>query len=99
MQKSGFRNGCPVTTVLLELAPHERAVTDAGRRAYAARLRILSRKLIENGFTKPRADALAILYTSSLQRALIQARVERSGRSIDITAAQLAHLLEAEARR
>jgi TetR/AcrR family transcriptional repressor of lmrAB and yxaGH operons len=99
MRKSGFRNGCPITTVLLELAPHERAVTDAGRKAYAARIAILSRKLAEDGFSKARADALAVLCTSSLQGALIQARVERSGRPIEVTAAELARLLDTEARR
>jgi AcrR family transcriptional regulator len=99
MQKSGFRNGCPITTVLLELAPRERAVTEAGRKAYAARLAILGRKLVEDGFVKARADALAVLCTSALQGALIQARVERSGRPIEVTAAELARLLEAEAKR
>jgi AcrR family transcriptional regulator len=99
MQKSGFRNGCPITTVLLELAPRERAVTEAGRKAYAARLSILSRKLVEDGFAKARADTLAVLCTSALQGALIQARVERSGRPIEVAAAELARLLEAEAKR
>ena len=99
MQTSGFRNGCPITTVLLELAPRERGVTDAGRKAYAARIAILSRKLVEDGFARARADALAVLCTSALQGALIQARVERSGRPIEVTAAELARLLEAEAKR
>jgi TetR/AcrR family transcriptional repressor of lmrAB and yxaGH operons len=98
MQGSGFRNGCPITTVLLELAPRDRAVTDAGRKAYAARVSILSRKLVEDGFAKARADALAVLCTSALQGALIQARIERSGRPIEVTAAELARLLETEAR-
>jgi TetR/AcrR family transcriptional regulator, lmrAB and yxaGH operons repressor len=99
MQKSGFRNGCPITTVLLELTPRERAVTEAGRKAYAARLSILSRKLVEDGFVRARADTLAVLCTSALQGALIQARVERTGRPIEVTAAELARLLETEARR
>jgi TetR/AcrR family transcriptional repressor of lmrAB and yxaGH operons len=99
MRSSGFRNGCPITTVLLELAPRERGVTDAGRRAYAARLSILSRKLVEDGFGKARADALAVLCTSALQGALIQARVERSGRPIEVTATELARLIETEAKR
>ena len=98
MQGSGFRNGCPITTVLLELAPRERAVSDAGRRAYAARLSILRDKLLADGFVRSRAESLAVLCTSALQGALIQARVERSGRPIEVTAVELARLIESEAR-
>ncbi|RTM12411.1 MAG: TetR/AcrR family transcriptional regulator [Bradyrhizobiaceae bacterium] len=98
MQGSGFRNGCPITTVLLELAPRERAVSDAGRKAYAARISLLRDKLVADGFARPRAETLAVLCTSALQGALIQARVERSGRPIEVTAAELARLIESEAR-
>jgi len=98
MQGSGFRNGCPITTVLLELAPRERAVSEAGRKAYAARLSILRDRLVADGFPRPRAETLAVLCTSALQGALIQARVERSGRPIEVTAAELARLIEREAR-
>ena len=99
MRGSGFRNGCPITTVLLELAPRERAVADAGRRAYAARLAIIRDRLIADGFATVRAEQLAVLCTASLQGALIQARVERSGRPIEVAAAELARLLDAEAKR
>ncbi|MEW6642745.1 MAG: TetR/AcrR family transcriptional regulator [Pseudomonadota bacterium] len=98
MRETGFSSACPITAVLLELAPRERAVADAGRKAYAARLSILSRKLVADGFAKARADALAVLCTSSLQGALIQARAERSGRPIEVTAAELAQLLEMETK-
>jgi hypothetical protein len=46
MRKSGFRDGCPITTVLLELAPKNRGVSEAGRQAYAARIEIIKGKLI-----------------------------------------------------
>ena len=95
MRASGFRDGCPITTVLLELAPGDRDVTEAGRAAYRARVAILSDKLIADGFPKARAEALAVLCTSALQGALIQARVERSGRALETTASELARLLDA----
>jgi len=95
MRKSGFRDGCPITTVLLELAPRNRGVTEAGRKAYAARIDLLRDKLIADGFSKPRAERLAIVFASSLQGALIQARVERSGAPIEIAADELARMLEA----
>jgi TetR/AcrR family transcriptional repressor of lmrAB and yxaGH operons len=94
MRSSGFRDGCPITTVLLELAPAERAVAEAGRKAYAARMSTIAAKLLGDGYPKPRADALAVLCTSALQGALIQARVERSARPIEITASELARMLD-----
>lgn len=97
MRASGFRDGCPITTVLLELAPGDRDVAEAGRTAYRTRVAILADKLVADGFPRARADALAVLCTSALQGALIQARVERSGRPLETTAAELARLLEAAA--
>jgi AcrR family transcriptional regulator len=97
MRASGFRDGCPITTVLLELAPGDRDVTEAGRTAYRTRVAIMADKLVADGFPKARADALAVLCTSALQGALIQARVERSGRALEITAIELARLLDAAA--
>ncbi len=94
MRASGFRDGCPITTVLLELAPGDRDVTEAGRHAYRTRVAILADKLVADGFPKARADALAVLCTSALQGALIQARVERSGRALETTATELARLLD-----
>lgn len=33
MAQSGFRDGCPITTTLLETAPEKTGLTDAGRDA------------------------------------------------------------------
>lgn len=95
MRKSGFRDGCPITTVLLELAPRNREASEAGRKAYAARLRVLRDKLIADGFSPPRAERLAVLCVSAVQGALIQSRVERNGAAIEITADELAAMLNA----
>jgi TetR/AcrR family transcriptional repressor of lmrAB and yxaGH operons len=96
---SGFRHGDPITTVLLELAPRNRAVAEAGRKANAARVGVLKDKLIADGFPPARSECLAILCVSSLQGALIQARVERSGTPIETAADELAKMLEATAVR
>ena len=93
MSKSGFRDGCPITTVLLELAPADRAVAQAGRAAYAARLTILTDKLVADGFPARRAERLAGLCVSAIQGGLIQARVERSGVPIELAANELASML------
>ncbi len=95
MRESGFRDGCPITSVLLELAPEDRTVRAAGRKAYATRIGILRNKLVADGFPPPRADRLAVLCASALQGALIQARTERNGAAIETTADELARMLEA----
>jgi len=94
MAKSGFRDGCPMTTVLLELAPENRSVAEAGRRAYAMRLEILRDKLLADGFPESRAVRLASLCTSALQGALIESRVQRSAKPLQEAAAELADMLE-----
>lgn len=96
MQKSGFRDGCPITTTLLELAPADRAVTAAGRTAYSQRIDRLARRLVDDGFGAVRARNLATLCTSALQGALIQSRIEQSGRALLVTAQELAALLDSE---
>lgn len=93
MAKSGFRDGCPMTTVLLELAPENRAVAEVGRRAYAMRLEILRDKLIDDGYPESRAARLASLCTSALQGALIESRVQRSAKPLLVAAAELADML------
>lgn len=98
MRKSGFRDGCPITTVLLELAPRNRSVSQAGRASYAARLAILREKLAADGFAPVRAERLSVLCVSALQGALIQSRVERSGAAIEVAADELAAMLETAPR-
>jgi len=95
MRQSGFRDGCPITTVVLELAPKDRGVTEAGRNAYGARIAVMQAKLVADGFAPARADRLAVLCVSTLQGALIQARVERDGAPLTVAAEELAKLLEA----
>ncbi|MGH1359145.1 MAG: TetR/AcrR family transcriptional regulator [Burkholderiaceae bacterium] len=93
MKRSGFKDGCPITTVLLELSPDDRAVTIAGRQAYSDRIQILCDKLVGDGFSEQRASQLASVCTSAIQGALIQARVQRSGKPLSIAAEQLAQML------
>jgi TetR/AcrR family transcriptional regulator, lmrAB and yxaGH operons repressor len=99
MKQSNFRDGCPITTVLLELAPADEAVTSAGREAYAARQQVLTERLIADGVPPERADRLAILCSAALQGALIQARVEKSGAPILTAAEELAQLLPNSTRK
>ncbi len=65
-----------------------------GRKAYAARIDVLKRKLASDGFPPASSGRLAVLCVSTLQGALIQARLERSGAPIEIAAEEMAKMLE-----
>ena len=93
MEHSGFRDGCPITTVLLEMAPGHPAITAAGRESYAARVQVMTERLMADGLPAKRAERLATLCTAALQGALIQARVEKSSAPILAAAEELAELL------
>ncbi len=93
MKKSGFRDGCPMSTLLLELTPANRAVSEACRKAYAARISILRDKLITDGYSADRAQRLAWLCSSAIQGALLQARVARSAAPIVSAAEEIASML------
>lgn len=95
MKASGFRDGSPVATVLLETAPDDAAITAAGRDAYAERRNLLSQRLIEKGVPAARAKRLAGLVTSALEGSLIQSRVEQSEAPITDAAVELEKLLDA----
>ena len=95
MEKSGFRDGCPMTTVLLELAPGNFEVAEAGRCAFTARHEVLAEKLRADGMSDGDAERLAMLCTNAMQGSLVQARVERNRRPIVETADLLAELIEA----
>lgn len=90
LSKSGFRDGCPITTVVLELSPQDRAVTAAAREAFSARRQILARKLVEDGWSDAEAKDLAALAISAIQGALVQARLERSTQPMTVVAKSLA---------
>ncbi|GAB4119857.1 MAG: TetR/AcrR family transcriptional regulator [Rhodothalassiaceae bacterium] len=92
---SDYRDGCPMTTVLLELAPQTWHVTEAGRKAFGIRNDFLMRRLVGDGYSEDRARSLALLCTTSLQGALVEARIARSKLPIRMVAQELSHILKA----
>lgn len=92
MAKSGFRDGCPISTTLLESAPQS-GIALAGREAFAAWRTVIARALLRDGFSKAEASRLSTLVISALEGSLILARVERSGEPIEDVARSLAVVL------
>ena len=96
MAKSGFRDGCPITTTLLETAPQSADVAAAGREAFDGWRTVIARVLIRDGFGKAEAMRLAKLAISALEGALILARIESNARPINDVAKSLAKALQIE---
>jgi TetR/AcrR family transcriptional repressor of lmrAB and yxaGH operons len=78
MAQSGWRDGCPITTVLLETAAGEDGIRAAGREAFAGWKATLAEALERDGAPVASAAELAGFAISALEGALIQARVEQS---------------------
>ena len=97
MAKSGFRDGCPISTTLLESAPQSAGIALAGREAFAAWRAVIARALVRDGFSKSEARRLSTLAVSAIEGALILARVESSGAPIEDVARSLAIVLKKDA--
>jgi TetR/AcrR family transcriptional regulator, lmrAB and yxaGH operons repressor len=94
MAKSGFRDGCPIATTLLESAPQSADMTAAGREAFAGWCTVIARALVRDGFDRAEASRLATLAVAAIEGALILARVEASAAPIDDVAKSLGGALQ-----
>jgi TetR/AcrR family transcriptional repressor of lmrAB and yxaGH operons len=97
MAKSGFRDGCPISTTLLESAPQSAGIALAGREAFAGWRAVIARALVRDGFSRAEAGRLATLAVSALEGSLILARVESSGEPIEAVGKSLAMVLRKDA--
>lgn len=95
LEESAFRDGSPITTVLLELAPQEPDVTAAGRAAFAAWAAVFETGLSARGVAPDPARRLADLAVAALDGSLVRARVERDGTPVVEALDQVADLFDA----
>lgn len=92
MVKSDFREGCPITTVLLETASDSEPLARAGREAFGSWREVFEHALLRDGLEPRRAARLAALAIAAFVGAMVQARVEGSGEPITEAAEGLAGL-------
>lgn len=98
LEQSGWRDGCPITTVLLETAAFDEGIRDAGRAAFAGWVEAVSMKLQSDGVAPETAGDLAGFAISALEGSLIQARVDRSPAPV-LTAGRMLGLMFRQAAR
>jgi TetR/AcrR family transcriptional repressor of lmrAB and yxaGH operons len=82
MEQSGWADGCPITTTLLETAADDEQMRIAGRAAFDGWTAVVAEALVRDGAGEVRARTLARLAISALEGALILARVDQNARAI-----------------
>jgi TetR/AcrR family transcriptional repressor of lmrAB and yxaGH operons len=78
LERSGYQSGCPIATLVLELAPGDEELSAALDAAFAAWRAALVTRLEPLGLAPGRAAALAGLTIAALEGALVLSRAARS---------------------
>jgi TetR/AcrR family transcriptional regulator, lmrAB and yxaGH operons repressor len=91
---SDYLDGCPVAVVALEVTPGPDPLADACAAEVHAWTSRLARALTQAGSTAQRSEELATVIVSSLEGALLVARLSRSTSALTVTADAMATLLQ-----
>jgi TetR/AcrR family transcriptional regulator, lmrAB and yxaGH operons repressor len=94
MEVSNFVEGCPITTVCLELAPHNASITTTTQAIFSSWQSDWRHHLSRAGFPDDVAARHSTIIVASLEGAFILARAEQTVRPFDDVAAMLAVMLE-----
>jgi TetR/AcrR family transcriptional regulator, lmrAB and yxaGH operons repressor len=76
--QSGYRAGCPITSVLLDVAPDGVVATEACQQAFDSWIAIWTQCFEKPGLTNQNANALAQMWVCSLEGAWILSRAKQS---------------------
>ncbi len=77
IQASDYRDGCPIATTLLETTPRSELIAAAGREVLENWTGLIATAFMRDGADGPGAHALAQLLISTVEGALLMARVLR----------------------
>lgn len=95
LEQSGFRDGSPLTTIILETVPQHEPIRLAAMAAYASWAGIIKEAAQAGSVAPDRAGALATLTISVIDGALIQCRVEESSAPLERAANVLKQMFHA----
>lgn len=95
MGASGFRDGCPIATTLLETTQRSEPIRQAGEAALADWAKVFEDALNQRGVKGSRAARLAALAVASIEGALLQARVAADPQPLLDAAEEVALAFEA----
>jgi len=78
LEKSGYKEGCPIATTALETSAQSEVLGNATRTAFRKWENEIGRGLMRFGMTSEEADQVATMVLSQLEGALLLARTYRS---------------------
>lgn len=90
---SGFRDGSPITTTLLETAADHAGIREAGAEAFKSWSAVIEEMLVLSGVQPGRARRMAYFSMAALEGAIVQAHVFQSKVPISDASAELALLI------
>jgi TetR/AcrR family transcriptional repressor of lmrAB and yxaGH operons len=96
MEASRFVEGCPITTVCLELAPNNASITAATQAIFSSWQRDWSAHLSRAGWPEDAAARTATMIVAALEGAFVISRAEQSVRPFDDVASMLAMMLDVQ---
>ncbi|MBI5951249.1 MAG: TetR/AcrR family transcriptional regulator [Chloroflexi bacterium] len=93
VESSDFAAGSPLTAVAMETASKSERINLACRDAYTLLTAAFREKLIENGYTKAKADEFATFITAAVEGGIILSRTYHTGNPLRTVAKHLKILL------
>jgi len=93
LEKSGFQDGCPIATTLLETGANSEKIAKEGAKAFDAWQAIIEEMLQSHGVEVGRAAAMATMIISTIEGTLILARTSHTVDPITTAAGELKRLL------
>ena len=93
VELSRFAAGSPLTAVAMETATQSERINLACREAYGMLRSAFNEKLLECGFTKTKADELAVFIVASIEGGVILSRTSHTADPLRLVAKQLKALL------
>lgn len=94
LEESGFRDGSPLTTTILETVPEHEPIRRAALAAFGSWAAILEDAAKRDGIPADRAMTLSALAIMLIEGGMIQCRVQRSVEPLKLAAAEARRLFE-----
>ena len=93
VERSGFAAGSPLTAVAMETATTSERINQACRAAYAILQAAFKEKMLESGYSTPKAEEFATFITASIEGGIILSRTAHTADPLRLVAKQLKVLL------